>query len=216
MGPRLRGDDTVKIPQNDKQQREKHMSALKVALVTGAGSGIGRASSLALMKAGFSVVLAGRRKDALEETARLGKDYGKSLVAPSDMTDPAAIAALFAKTMEVFGRLDVLFNNAGVGTPPVPLEDLTLQQWQTTVDTNLTAPFLCTQHVLRIMERTRHRAADASSTTAPSRPMRRARSPRPIRRPSTPSAVSPAPPRSMAAPMTSPAARSTSATPPPR
>jgi NAD(P)-dependent dehydrogenase (short-subunit alcohol dehydrogenase family) len=121
------------------------MSALKVAIVTGAGSGIGRASALALMKTGFAVVLAGRRKDALEETAKLGKDFGKSLVVPSDMTDPASIDALFAKTMEVFGRLDVLFNNAGVGTPPVPLEDLSLQQWQTTVATNLTAPFLCTQ-----------------------------------------------------------------------
>lgn len=86
---------------------------MKVAIVTGAGSGIGRASSLALMKAGFSVVLAGRRKDALEDTAKAGKDFGKSLVVPSDMTDPASIAALFAKTMEAFGRLDVLFNNAG-------------------------------------------------------------------------------------------------------
>jgi NAD(P)-dependent dehydrogenase (short-subunit alcohol dehydrogenase family) len=125
---------------------------MKVAIVTGAGSGIGRASSLALMKAGFAVVLAGRRKDALEETAKAGKDLGKSLVVPSDMTDPASIAALFAKTMEVFGRLDVLFNNAGVGTPPVPLEDISLQQWQTTVATNLTAPFLCTQHAFRIMK----------------------------------------------------------------
>ncbi len=128
------------------------MSEHKVAIVTGAGSGIGRACSLALMKAGFSLVLAGRRKDALEDTAKAGKDFGKSLVVPSDMTDPAAIGALFAKTMEVFGRLDVLFNNAGVGTPPVPLEDLSLEQWQTTVDTNLTAPFLCTQHAFRIMK----------------------------------------------------------------
>ena len=127
------------------------MSQLKVAIVTGAGSGIGRASALALMKAGFAVVLAGRRKDKLEETAAAGKD-GKSLVVPSDMTDPASIAALFAKTVETFGRLDLLFNNAGVGTPPVPLEDLTLEQWQTTVATNLTAPFLCTQHAFRIMK----------------------------------------------------------------
>jgi NAD(P)-dependent dehydrogenase (short-subunit alcohol dehydrogenase family) len=128
------------------------MSELKVAIVTGAGSGIGRACALGLMKAGFSLVLAGRRKDALEDTAKAGKDFGKSLVVPSDMTDPASIAALFAKTMEVFGRLDVLFNNAGVGTPPVPLEDLSLEQWQTTVATNLTAPFLCTQHAFRIMK----------------------------------------------------------------
>ena len=125
---------------------------MKVAIVTGAGSGIGRACSLGLMKAGFSLVLAGRRKDALEETARQGKEFGKSIVVSSDMTDPASITALFAKTMETFGRLDVLFNNAGVGTPPVPLEDLSLEQWQTTVDTNLTAPFLCTQHAFRIMK----------------------------------------------------------------
>jgi NAD(P)-dependent dehydrogenase (short-subunit alcohol dehydrogenase family) len=128
------------------------MSALKVAIVTGAGSGIGRASALALMKAGFAVALAGRRKDKLEETAAAGKDLGESLVVPSDMTDPASIAALFAKTVEAFGRLDLLFNNAGVGTPPVPLEELTLEQWQTTVATNLTAPFLCTQHAFRIMK----------------------------------------------------------------
>ena len=128
------------------------MSDLKVAIVTGAGSGIGRACALGLMKAGFSVVLAGRRKDALEETAQMGKGFGKSLVVPSDMTDPASIAALFATTMKEFGRLDLLFNNAGVGTPPVPLEDLTLDQWQTTVATNLTAPFLCTQHAFRIMK----------------------------------------------------------------
>ena len=128
------------------------MPELKVAIVTGAGSGIGRASALALMKAGFSLVLAGRRKDPLEETAQRGKDLGTSLVVPSDMTDPASIAALFAKTMGTFGRLDLLFNNAGVGTPPVPLEDLALDQWQTTVATNLTAPFLCTQHAFRIMK----------------------------------------------------------------
>ncbi|MBN9585704.1 MAG: SDR family oxidoreductase [Afipia sp.] len=128
------------------------MSDLKVAIVTGAGSGIGRACALGLMKAGFSLVLAGRRKDALEDTAQRGKAFGKSLVVPSDMTDPASIAALFAVTMKEFGRLDLLFNNAGVGTPPVPLEDLTLEQWQTTVNTNLTGPFLCTQHAFRIMK----------------------------------------------------------------
>ena len=125
----------------------------KVAMVTGAGSGIGRASALALMRAGWALVLVGRRKEQLdEETAAAGKDFGKSLVVPSDMTDPASIAALFAKTMEAFGRRDLLFNNAGGGTPPVPLEDLTLEQWQTTVATNLTAPFLCTQHAFRIMK----------------------------------------------------------------
>ena len=112
------------------------MSALKVALVTGAGSGIGRASSLALLKAGFSVVLAGRRKDALEETAKLGKDFGKSLVVPSDMTDPGSIAALFARTVEAFGRLDLLFNNAGVAVLG-PVWQATLDDWSWVMGVNL-------------------------------------------------------------------------------
>lgn len=128
------------------------MSTLKVAIVTGAGSGIGRACALGLMKAGFSLVLAGRRKEQLDETAKRGNDFGKSIVVPSDMTDSASIAALFAKTMDAFGRLDVLFNNAGVGAPAIPLEDLSLEQWQTVVNTNLTGPFLCTQHAFRIMK----------------------------------------------------------------
>ena len=127
------------------------MADTKIALVTGAGSGIGRASALALMKAGFHTVLTGRRKDKLEETAKAGP-AGMSLVVASDMTDAKSIDALFAEVTKTFGRLDVLFNNAGVGTPPVPLENLTLEQWQTTVATNLTAPFLCTQHAFRIMK----------------------------------------------------------------
>ena len=114
------------------------MADLKVALVTGAGSGIGRACSLALMKAGFTLVLTGRRKENLEDTAKAGKDFGKSLVVPSDMTDPDSIAALFAKIKSDLGRLDVLFNNAGIGAPAIPLEDLSLAQWQAVVDTNLT------------------------------------------------------------------------------
>ena len=123
----------------------------KVAVVTGAGTGVGRAASLALMNAGFTVVLAGRRKDKLEETQKLGPS-GKSLAVPADMTDPGSIAALFAKVMDTYGRLDVLFNNAGMGAPPVPFEDLGLSQWQAVVNTNLTAPFLCTQHAFRIMK----------------------------------------------------------------
>ena len=123
----------------------------KIAVVTGAGTGVGRAASLALMNAGFTVVLAGRRLEMLEETAKLGGS-GKSLVVPSDMTDPGSIAALFAKVMEVYGRLDVLFNNAGMGAPPVNFEDLSLAQWQAVVATNLTGPFLCTQHAFRIMK----------------------------------------------------------------
>jgi NAD(P)-dependent dehydrogenase (short-subunit alcohol dehydrogenase family) len=123
----------------------------KIAVVTGAGTGVGRAASLALMNAGFTVVLAGRRLDKLEETQALGGN-GKSLPVSADMTDPGSIAALFAKVMDVYGRLDVLFNNAGMGAPPVPFEDLSLAQWQAVVSTNLTAPFLCTQHAFRIMK----------------------------------------------------------------
>ena len=129
------------------------MAQQKVALVTGAGTGIGRATALALMKAGYNAVLTGRRKDMLEETAKLGGDTGaKTLAVPADMKNPAEISALFAKTMEVFGRLDVLFNNAGIGAPPVPFEDVSVDQWKAVVDTNLTAPFLCTQHAFRIMK----------------------------------------------------------------
>jgi NAD(P)-dependent dehydrogenase (short-subunit alcohol dehydrogenase family) len=123
----------------------------RIAVVTGAGTGVGRAASLALMNAGFTVVLAGRRLDKLEETQKLGGN-GKSLPVSADMTDPGSIAALFAKVMDVYGRLDVLFNNAGMGAPPVPFEDLSLAQWQAVVSTNLTAPFLCTQHAFRIMK----------------------------------------------------------------
>jgi NAD(P)-dependent dehydrogenase (short-subunit alcohol dehydrogenase family) len=123
----------------------------RIAVVTGAGTGVGRAASLALMNAGFTVVLTGRRLDKLEETQKLGGS-GKSLPVPADMTDPGSIAALFAKVMEVYGRLDVLFNNAGMGAPPVPFEDLSLAQLQAVVSTNLTAPFLCTQHAFRIMK----------------------------------------------------------------
>jgi NAD(P)-dependent dehydrogenase (short-subunit alcohol dehydrogenase family) len=123
----------------------------RIAIVTGAGTGVGRAASLALMNAGFTVALAGRRKEMLEETQKLGP-AGKSLVVPSDMTDANSIAALFAKVKDTYGRLDLLFNNAGMGTPAMPFEDLKLEQWQAVVSTNLTASFLCTQHAFRIMK----------------------------------------------------------------
>ncbi|HKS20186.1 MAG TPA: SDR family oxidoreductase [Bradyrhizobium sp.] len=127
-------------------------AANKVALVTGAGTGVGRAASLALMNAGYAVVLAGRRMEMLEETSKLGGNAGKSLCVSADMTDPGSVAALFAKVVQHYGRLDVLFNNAGMGAPPVNFEDLSLEQWQAVVNTNLTGPFLCTQHAFRIMK----------------------------------------------------------------
>ncbi|SME90353.1 NADP-dependent 3-hydroxy acid dehydrogenase YdfG [Tistlia consotensis] len=125
----------------------------KVALVTGAGSGIGRAVALALMEAGYAVVLAGRRADALEATVEAGKAKGgRALAVAADVGSPDSVKALFARTKEAFGRLDVLFNNAGKGTPAIPLEDLTYEQWQSTVDANLTGAFLCTQEAFRIMK----------------------------------------------------------------
>jgi NAD(P)-dependent dehydrogenase (short-subunit alcohol dehydrogenase family) len=127
--------------------------ASKIALVTGAGTGVGRAAALALMKAGFTVVLAGRRKDKLDEVAAEGaKNGGKSLAVPADVADPASIAALFTATKKAFGRLDVLFNNAGIGAPAVPIEDLPFDKWKAAVDTNLTGTFLCTQEAIRIMK----------------------------------------------------------------
>src|SRR6266853_5204798 len=125
----------------------------KVAVITGAGTGIGKAVALALMKEGYAAVLAGRRQDKLEETAQEGKSTGaKSLVVVTDVGDPAAIRSLFAKTKDTFGRLDVLFNNAGIGAPAMPLEDLPFDKWKAVVDTNLTGPFLCTQEAFRMMK----------------------------------------------------------------
>jgi NAD(P)-dependent dehydrogenase (short-subunit alcohol dehydrogenase family) len=123
----------------------------KVALVTGAGSGIGRAVALAFAREGYAVALAGRRAAALAETIALAP--GKTMLAvPTDVTDAPTVGALFAQIKARFGRLDVLFNNAGTGAPPVPMEDLTLAQWRTVVDTNLTGPFLCTQQAMRLMK----------------------------------------------------------------
>src|SRR3954468_18733539 len=110
----------------------------KIAVVTGAGTGVGRAAALNLMKAGFTVVLVGRRKDKLDEVAKEGAgSNGKGVAMPADMKDPAAIKALFAKVKQEFGRLDVLFNNAGMGAPPVPFEDLPVEKWKEVVDVNL-------------------------------------------------------------------------------
>jgi NAD(P)-dependent dehydrogenase (short-subunit alcohol dehydrogenase family) len=123
----------------------------KIALITGAGTGIGRSAALALMKLGWTVVLAGRRAEPLAETASLGAP-AKSLCVLCDVTDPASVEALFLKVKQAFGRLDVLFNNAGVGAPGIPMEDLPFAQWRRVVDTNLTGAFLCTQQAIRIMK----------------------------------------------------------------
>jgi NAD(P)-dependent dehydrogenase (short-subunit alcohol dehydrogenase family) len=125
----------------------------KIALVTGAGTGIGKAVALALMREGYAAVLAGRRKEKLDETAAEGSATGaKSLVVPTDVSDIKSIMALFAKTQETFGRLDLLFNNAGIGAPAVPFEELPYADWQKVVDTNLTGMFLCTQEAIKIMK----------------------------------------------------------------
>ncbi|HEV2380659.1 MAG TPA: SDR family oxidoreductase [Terriglobia bacterium] len=125
----------------------------RVALVTGAGSGIGRASSLVLQAAGYSVVLAGRRAPRLEETAAQAQPGGgRMLAVPADVSDPASVRALFSKTREAFGRLDVLFNNAGIGAPAIPIEDLGLEQWNAVVSINLTGAFLCAQEAFRMMK----------------------------------------------------------------
>jgi NAD(P)-dependent dehydrogenase (short-subunit alcohol dehydrogenase family) len=125
----------------------------KVAIVTGAGSGIGRQAALALLREGYAVSLAGRRRQQLEETAaRAGTAAARTLAVPTDVTDPASVRALFVRTIEAFGRLDLLFNNAGAGAPPVPLEELSYEQWKAVVDVNLTGVFLCTQEAFRIMK----------------------------------------------------------------
>jgi NAD(P)-dependent dehydrogenase (short-subunit alcohol dehydrogenase family) len=126
--------------------------AMKVAIVTGAGTGIGRAASLALLGDGYAVALGGRRKEGLDETAKLSGAGDRTLVVPTDVGDPASVKNLFQKAKEKFGRLDVLFNNAGIGAPAIPLEDLTFEQWKKVVDTNITGAFLCTQEAFRIMK----------------------------------------------------------------
>lgn len=128
-------------------------SSEKIAIVTGAGSGIGRASAVALAKAGWSVAIAGRRADALEETiAEAGDAGGRMLAQPTDVTDPAAVEALFKATTDKFGRLDFLFNNAGGGSPPDPFEEISLETWSRVVAVNLTGPFLCSQAAFRVMK----------------------------------------------------------------
>ena len=129
------------------------MAARKVALVTGAGTGVGRAATLALLREGYAVVLAGRRKDMLEAVAKEGAQTpGEALPITADVADPVSIKALFAKTKEAYGRLDLLFNNAGIGAPAMPIEEVPLDKWQAVVATNLTGLFVCTQEAIKIMK----------------------------------------------------------------
>jgi len=129
----------------------------KTALVTGAGSGIGRAASLALHAAGYYVVLAGRRAELLEQTCLLGGPEAHLLAVPTDVGNPDSVRALFARIQEVFGRLDVLFNNAGMGAPGIPMEELSYEQWNAVVQVNLTGAFLCAQEAIRMMKAQRPR-----------------------------------------------------------
>jgi NAD(P)-dependent dehydrogenase (short-subunit alcohol dehydrogenase family) len=126
-------------------------TARRVAVVTGAGSGIGRAAALALARAGYDVSLAGRRKDALQATAAAA--VAETLVVPCDVADPAAVERLFEATVQRFGRVDVLFNNAGTGAAAVPIDELTVEQWRTVVDANLHGSFLCARQAVRVMKR---------------------------------------------------------------
>jgi NAD(P)-dependent dehydrogenase (short-subunit alcohol dehydrogenase family) len=127
------------------------MQIRKIAVVTGAGSGIGRAVAVALADEDYTVVLAGRRSESLAETAA-EVPAGRTLAVPTDVTDPESVGALFTRTAEAFGRVDLLFNNAGISAPGVPLDELGLEQWRSVVETNLTAVFLCTQHAFRMMK----------------------------------------------------------------
>jgi NAD(P)-dependent dehydrogenase (short-subunit alcohol dehydrogenase family) len=129
------------------------IAASKFAVVTGAGSGIGRAVSLALLAEGYAVVLAGRRAERLEQIiGDAGPHAARALAVPTDVTDPESVRALFRRAKEECGRLDLLFNNAGVGGPPVPLEELTVEQWKKVVDTNLSGAFYCTQQAIALMK----------------------------------------------------------------
>jgi NAD(P)-dependent dehydrogenase (short-subunit alcohol dehydrogenase family) len=132
----------------------ENMPTVKIALVTGAGSGIGRAVSLALQRAGFQVILAGRRAAQLEQTAASSDSAGVPMLpVPADVGDPASVRALFDRIGATFGRLDLLFNNAGIGAPAVPIEELTDEQWNSVVAVNLTGSFLCAREAVRLMKR---------------------------------------------------------------
>ena len=186
----------------------------KIALVTGAAPALAGPATIALLAEGWSVVLAGRRVDALEQTVVKAGSPGRRPDCANGRERSHSRGRVVPQDRETHGRLDLLFNNAGTGAPAIPIEDLTIEQWQQVVDVNLTGAFLCTQEAFRLMK-DRRRGAGASSTTAPSRPMLRGPIPPPTRPPSTPSPASPNRPRWTGGSTTSPAARSTSATPTP-
>jgi NAD(P)-dependent dehydrogenase (short-subunit alcohol dehydrogenase family) len=141
--------ETHRTIQGDESMNSDH----KVAIITGAGTGVGKAVALAFLQEGYRVALTGRRQGLLEQAAaEAGAVAGQALVVPTDVRDPASVRALFAKTKEAFGRLDVLFNNAGISAPGLPLEDLSYEQWQAVVETNLTGAFLCTQEAFKLMK----------------------------------------------------------------
>ena len=130
-----------------------NMQQEKVAIVTGGGSGIGKYSALALLEKGYSVTIAGRRETKLNDVLEEVGDDNKMIGVVTDVADPDSVGRLFAKTVERFGRVDLLFNNAGTGAPPIPLEDLSFEQWSSVVNTNLTGAFLCTQYAFREMKK---------------------------------------------------------------
>ena len=161
------------------------MDGERFALVTGAGSGVGKASALALARTGWHLALTGRRKELLEETAGEVKALGRrALPIAADVADPEAVKALFAEIEREFGRLDLLFNNAGRGAPAVPIDELPYETWKAVVDVNLNGMFLCAQGAFGLMKRQKPKAG-GSSTTARSPPTRRDPWPFPITRPST-------------------------------
>ncbi len=140
-------------PASSGREIEQMNAFRKVAIVTGAGSGIGKCTALALLREGYSVILAGRRVEPLEMTAKEAGPCGsEARVVPTDVSEPSSVRTLFTKTKEIFGRLDLLFNNAGTGAPSVLLEDLTYDQWKSVIDVNLTGAFLCTQEAFKLMK----------------------------------------------------------------
>ena len=157
----------------------------KIAMITGAGSGVGRAVAKALAKRGWGLALVGRKEETLAQTA--SQLSGDHLVAPTDVGRPAQVRTVFAKIEEKFGRLDMLFNNAGIGTPAIPIEDLSFEQWQAVVSVNLTGAFLCTQEAVRLMKAQTPRGGRIINNGSISAPSAAARIPRPIPPPSTPS-----------------------------